>query len=129
MECSLHANTRFYFYEKIRDGHDTTDSILLRRFDAKTATRDKFVESVRLTRFHDLYRDVYGRYVLYAISQSRRKNDVEPLSFYGDAFTSSNAKRQWQARDGERLMTVTLKELEARPRTSMRPPPRDHPLM
>lgn len=33
-------------------------------------------------------------------------------------------QKQWQVRDGERLMAVTLKELEARPRTSMRPPPR-----
>lgn len=32
----------------------------------KTATRDKFDESVRLTCFHDLFRDMYRRYVLYA---------------------------------------------------------------
>lgn len=67
----LHADTTFRastFHEKIRDEHDMRDSILLRGFDAKTATRDKFDESVRLTRFHDLYCDMYGRCVLYARS-------------------------------------------------------------
>lgn len=41
----------------------------------------------------------------------------------GDAFTSSNTKRQWQVRDIERLMAVTPKKLEV-PQGFMRPPSR-----
>lgn len=72
MKCSLHANTTFRastFTRKFEMDTMDTDSILLRRFDAKTATRDKFDESVRLTRFHDLYRDVYTIDTCYMLSR------------------------------------------------------------
>lgn len=124
---SLHADATsrglLLLRENSRDERDARDSILLGRFGAKTTTRDKFDESVRLTRFHDLHRDANGACYMRARALRRAggkmvlSHQVSP----GDAFTSSNAKRQRQVRDGERLNAQ--KHLEARPRTARR----DHP--
>lgn len=69
----LHADTTFrastftrkFEMETIRRIRSFSEKIRGSRF-VKTATSDKFDESVRLTCFHDLFRDIYRRYVLYA---------------------------------------------------------------
>ena len=93
LACSCYIS-RFHFYKKIRDENERFDPSQKVRRDAETVTRDKFDESVRLTRFHDLYRDAYGIGTCYMhASQGREEKWCRATKFLWRCFYVIECKK------------------------------------